>query len=85
MLQNVTIRSDEEVARLEREREEQARRLAEQMKLQQANPGEQAAQPQGEAPAQQPIVRDGRKIGRNEPCPCGSGKKYKQCHGKLTA
>jgi preprotein translocase subunit SecA len=28
-------------------------------------------------------VRDGRKVGRNEPCPCGSGQKYKQCHGKL--
>ncbi|AHF04866.1 preprotein translocase subunit SecA [Marichromatium purpuratum 984] len=38
------------------------------------------AQPGGEADA--PYVRDGRKIGRNEPCPCGSGKKYKQCHGK---
>jgi len=32
---------------------------------------------------QQPFVRPDRKIGRNEPCPCGSGKKYKQCHGKL--
>ncbi|WP_456404208.1 preprotein translocase subunit SecA [Thiolapillus sp.] len=32
---------------------------------------------------QQPYVRPDRKIGRNEPCPCGSGKKYKQCHGKL--
>ena len=30
-----------------------------------------------------PFVREGRKIGRNEPCPCGSGKKYKQCHGQL--
>jgi preprotein translocase subunit SecA len=30
------------------------------------------------------FVREGRKVGRNEPCPCGSGKKYKQCHGKLT-
>ena len=30
-----------------------------------------------------PYVRGGRKIGRNEPCPCGSGKKYKQCHGRL--
>ncbi|WP_420554983.1 preprotein translocase subunit SecA [Neptuniibacter marinus] len=29
------------------------------------------------------FVRDGRKVGRNEPCPCGSGKKYKHCHGKL--
>ncbi|MGQ9659266.1 MAG: preprotein translocase subunit SecA [Thermochromatium sp.] len=32
----------------------------------------------------QPYVRDGRKIGRNEPCPCGSGKKYKHCHGKAS-
>jgi preprotein translocase subunit SecA len=30
-----------------------------------------------------PIVRGERKVGRNEPCPCGSGKKYKQCHGQL--
>ena len=30
-----------------------------------------------------PFVRRQRKIGRNEPCPCGSGKKYKRCHGKL--
>ncbi|MCF6289324.1 MAG: preprotein translocase subunit SecA [Proteobacteria bacterium] len=29
------------------------------------------------------FVREGKKVGRNEPCPCGSGKKYKQCHGKL--
>ena len=32
----------------------------------------------------QPFIRAGQKIGRNEPCPCGSGKKYKQCHGKLS-
>jgi preprotein translocase subunit SecA len=38
------------------------------------------------AQAQQaPFVRGDRKIGRNEPCPCGSGKKYKQCHGSLSA
>lgn len=30
-----------------------------------------------------PEVREGPKVGRNDPCPCGSGKKYKQCHGKL--
>ena len=29
-------------------------------------------------------VRQGEKIGRNDPCPCGSGKKYKHCHGKLS-
>ena len=33
----------------------------------------------------QPFVRQGGKVGRNDPCPCGSGKKYKQCHGRLAA
>jgi len=36
------------------------------------------------ASAAQPMVRDGVKVGRNDPCPCGSGKKYKQCHGVLS-
>lgn len=31
----------------------------------------------------QPAIREGRKVGRNEKCPCGSGKKFKHCHGKL--
>jgi preprotein translocase subunit SecA len=44
--------------------------------------GEAGGEQQGTA-EHQPFVRSGRKIGRNEPCPCGSGKKYKQCHGKL--
>jgi preprotein translocase subunit SecA len=35
------------------------------------------------APKAQPFVRQGDKVGRNDPCPCGSGKKYKQCHGRL--
>jgi preprotein translocase subunit SecA len=39
--------------------------------------------PQGEA--QGTFVRNDRKVGRNEPCPCGSGKKYKHCHGALTS
>jgi preprotein translocase subunit SecA len=37
-----------------------------------------------EQPAHTPYVRQERKIGRNEPCPCGSGKKYKHCHGRLS-
>ena len=42
-------------------------------------------QPKEKAPQQvETYVREGKKVGRNEPCPCGSGKKYKQCHGKLT-
>jgi preprotein translocase subunit SecA len=43
------------------------------------NEEEAAAMAKGE-----PIVRDGVKVGRNDPCPCGSGKKYKQCHGALS-
>ncbi len=35
------------------------------------------------AAAQAPFVRGVPKVGRNEPCPCGSGKKYKHCHGQL--
>ncbi|TFG85997.1 MAG: preprotein translocase subunit SecA [Chromatiales bacterium] len=42
------------------------------------------ARGQPEAPQPMvPVVRTGKKVGRNEPCPCGSGKKYKQCHGRL--
>jgi preprotein translocase subunit SecA len=36
-----------------------------------------------EEPSQQPMVNALPKVGRNDPCPCGSGKKYKQCHGRL--
>ncbi len=40
---------------------------------------------QGDAAATgEPFVRGGRKVGRNEPCPCGSGQKFKHCHGKLS-
>jgi uncharacterized protein YecA (UPF0149 family) len=39
--------------------------------------------PAGEPQPAQPMRRFGSKIGRNDPCPCGSGKKYKQCHGQL--
>ncbi len=54
-------------------------------------PGQSPGQPVAPRPAKlsdnasadRPFVREGKKVGRNEPCPCGSGKKYKQCHGKL--
>jgi preprotein translocase subunit SecA len=45
---------------------------------------EQPAPMEQREPQRQPFVRDGRKVGRNEPCPCGSGKKYKHCHGRLS-
>ena len=66
------------------------RQSAQSMKFQHSKPGslggESApANPGGKAPpAAAPFIRGGRKVGRNEPCPCGSGKKYKQCHGKLS-
>ncbi|CAG0124876.1 Protein translocase subunit SecA [Rhodocyclaceae bacterium] len=44
---------------------------------------EEALGQTGDAEEHQPFVRAGDKVGRNDPCPCGSGKKYKQCHGKL--
>ncbi len=54
-------------------------------------PGQAPAQSTGGAAApgssddsHQPFVREGRKVGRNEPCPCGSGKKFKQCHGRVS-
>ncbi len=71
---------------------EERRRAAESMKFQHAQASalgdaSQGGQPPaGAAPAApppEPFKRETRKVGRNEPCPCGSGKKFKQCHGKL--
>ena len=46
--------------------------------------GEAAQAPEAgaETEAPKPFVRSDRKVGRNEPCPCGSGKKFKHCHGQ---
>jgi preprotein translocase subunit SecA len=46
--------------------------------------GQPSPRPPPEAEPVQTYVREQPKVGRNEPCPCGSGKKYKQCHGRLT-
>jgi preprotein translocase subunit SecA len=43
----------------------------------------QTAEADSEASAGSPVRRAEPKVGRNDPCPCGSGKKFKQCHGKL--
>jgi preprotein translocase subunit SecA len=71
---------------------EERRRAAEALKFQHAEASALGQEPQGQQPRPgaaaaapiEPFVRDGRKVGRNEPCPCGSGKKFKQCHGKLS-
>jgi preprotein translocase subunit SecA len=59
----------------------------ENVRLQHGDPDATLTGDAGEAPAPekvQPTVRHTQKVGRNDPCPCGSGKKYKHCHGKLT-
>lgn len=86
ILSHVKVRQEEEVQRLEEERRAAAAALAERAKYQH----EEAESLTGngpqeeEAPAAQPFVRDEKKVGRNDPCPCGSGKKYKHCHGTLS-
>lgn len=78
ILSKVRVQQQEEVERMEAQRQAQAEEAAKRVQAQHANlNGEQ------DETTQQPLVRDERKVGRNEPCPCGSGKKYKQCHGKI--
>lgn len=88
-LARVEFRSSEDVEEMEsRRRLEEAKNK---LNFQKASVtsltgGEEAPEPTAaEAAPQQPFVREDRKVGRNEPCPCGSGKKYKQCHGKLAS
>ncbi|MBA4502449.1 preprotein translocase subunit SecA [Marinobacterium sp. 3-1745] len=88
ILSHVQVRQPEEVERMEEERRAQAER--QQMNYEHAQGsamGEQSSS-EGEADEQadnaEPFKRETPKVGRNEPCPCGSGKKYKQCHGKLS-
>jgi preprotein translocase subunit SecA len=86
------------VEELEREEEERRQRLMQKLQTQHADAGsllggaEPAPAPSPGSPAGLPaaageslgtFVRSDRKVGRNEPCPCGSGKKYKHCHGQL--
>ncbi len=58
--------------------QDEARQIEERQRRQQKNLQFQAGPAQAEAPKP---VRSGVKVGRNDPCPCGSGKKYKKCHG----
>ncbi len=79
---------DAEVLEQRRREEAERQQQAAQMQHEQVSALDQAAAPaepeqSAAAGMAQPFVREDRKVGRNEPCPCGSGKKYKQCHGKL--
>ena len=81
MLSKVQVRAEEDV-----EAVEEQRRTHGQMQYQHAEMNAMSAEEDGAGDADEahPFVRDERKIGRNEPCPCGSGKKYKNCHGRLS-
>lgn len=79
VLSRVQIRAPEDV-----EAVEEQRRKADAVTMEFQH--EEAEHIGGEVPERPagPVFRDADKIGRNDPCPCGSGKKYKQCHGKLS-
>ena len=62
-------------------REAQQRRKTDYSKLQTSRPDQGDGQ-EGEKKQKAEPVRVEKKVGRNDPCPCGSGKKYKNCHGK---
>jgi preprotein translocase subunit SecA len=81
ILMTVQVRSEAEVESVE------AVPVAENVQYHHADYEEALAQPgksDSEGDESQPFVRAVKKVGRNDPCPCGSGKKYKQCHGQLS-
>ena len=84
LLSKVQIQAEEDVEAIEAQRRSSApvsyRHDAAQSPT---SGGDVPGEAESAVESEQPFVRDGRKVGRNEPCPCGSGKKFKQCHGKL--
>ena len=80
MLARIRVRSEEEVAAMEAEQQRMAERLQRQMLAS----GGGAPVSAGDQAHPQAAASEGPKAGRNDPCPCGSGKKYKHCHGQLS-
>jgi len=77
ILARVKVQAEEDVQKVEEQRR-QADNVPKNFEHEEAN-----AAPEQASDRVRPQVREGAKVGRNDPCPCGSGKKYKQCHGKL--
>ncbi|NHZ69625.1 MAG: preprotein translocase subunit SecA [Thermotogales bacterium] len=86
ILSKVQVRTESDVAAVDEQRRSKSEMqyLHDDASAMQEEAGEEAVPQEDRHEAVQPFVRDGRKVGRNEPCPCGSGKKFKQCHGKLS-
>jgi preprotein translocase subunit SecA len=86
ILCKVQVRQEEDVQAIDAQRQAQAPK---EMHFEHAEASALAAEEpvpeeiENEPVTAQPFVRYGDKVGRNDPCPCGSGKKYKQCHGKI--
>jgi preprotein translocase subunit SecA len=81
---HVQVQQPEEVEAMEQQRREQAEKQQMDFTHSQSSAmSEDSEAPEGSEEQGETFVREGKKVGRNEPCPCGSGKKYKQCHGKL--
>ncbi|HIF9422793.1 TPA: preprotein translocase subunit SecA [Photobacterium damselae] len=81
ILSKVRVQQQEEVERMEEERRQMAEALAQKQQFHHQTSDEALAD--DDEGTQGTYEREERKVGRNEPCPCGSGKKYKQCHGKI--
>lgn len=77
ILSHVKIRTPEEVEEIERQRRLEAEQQQQRQTARHDSVNEEASD------SSQPFKRDFPKVGRNDACPCGSGKKFKQCHGKL--
>ena len=84
VLMGIEVKSEEAVEAAVEAAVEEAPAAPTNVQYHHADYNEALAQPAFPEEATQPFVRRGQKIGRNDPCPCGSGKKYKQCHGKLS-
>ena len=86
MLARIRIRSEEEVAAMEAEQQRLAERLQQQMQATGGGAPRTLDAPEIPMPVieQEVVQREGPKVGRNDPCPCGSGKKFKHCHGQLS-
>ncbi|CAH0190548.1 preprotein translocase subunit SecA [Stenotrophomonas lactitubi] len=84
LLARVRIRSDEEVQALEAAERQQVEARLKQSQFQHQDAGGYSADEEAAQVEAAQLQRDEPKIGRNDPCPCGSGKKYKHCHGQLS-
>jgi preprotein translocase subunit SecA len=82
-LSHVQVSSQDDVARMEQQRKNQAlNHQYQHAKLDELNESETETD-QNSSDTAKPVLRSAPKVGRNSPCPCGSGKKYKQCCGKI--